>query len=345
MSILIENISKQYGNLNALKNVNLEINSGSLTALVGPSGSGKSTLLRIIGGFEKPDNGRIWLFGQDTTFQTIEAREIGFVFQNYALFPHLNVWENIAFGLKVKKVPVHRISKRVKELLELIQLENFSEAYPYELSGGQRQRVALARAIAVEPKLLLLDEPFGALDPKVRKELRDWLKNLHTQIPLTTLLVTHDQQEAMEIADELVVFCDGKVEQFGTPQEIYDSPANSFVMNFVGNSNKIIFSTMSSKFFSMLLTKATSFNNRDEKITIEEIYVRPHGFSLTATAQENSFPVIINKIIYGESLIKLELISKDFNEIFKIQTSRNFFEKFLEKEIINQTEVFFLLKK
>lgn len=326
MSILIENVSKKFGTTYALKNVNLEINPGSLTALVGPSGSGKSTLLRIIAGFENSDTGRVWLFGNDATKQTIEQREIGFVFQNYALFPNLTVWENIAFGLKIKKVAQKNITERVKELLELIQLENFSDSYPYQLSGGQRQRVALARAMAIEPKLLLLDEPFGALDPKVRKDLRNWLKELHNQIPLTTLLVTHDQQEAMEIADQLVVFNHGQVAQFGTPKEIYDSPANNFVMNFVGQSNKI------SK-VEDLMTKNEEILNSDQSF-----YSRPHGYFLVkenfhspANPKTKGLHVEIKKIIYGESLVKFELLLLKTNEVFKYQMSRKNFEKLVEK--------------
>nr|YP_005089900.1 probable transport protein [Pedinomonas minor]ACQ90836.1 probable transport protein [Pedinomonas minor] len=328
MSILIENVSKKFGTTYALKNVNLEIGSGSLTALVGPSGSGKSTLLRIIAGFENSDNGRVWLFGNDATKQTIENREIGFVFQNYALFPNLTVWENIAFGLKIKKVSTKRITERVKELLELIQLESFADAYPHQLSGGQRQRVALARAIAIEPKLLLLDEPFGALDPKVRKDLRNWLKQLHSQVPLTTLLVTHDQQEAMEVADQLVVFSNGKVEQFGTPKEIYDSPATEFIMNFIGQSNKI--STQSSKIQEFFKTNSQTFANS------VDYAIRPHGYYLTQESggvqkilSEKQLAVEIQKIVYGESLVKLDLLVLETQQIFKYQTSRKLFEKLI----------------
>lgn len=327
MSILIENVSKKFENLTALQNINLEIKTGSLTALVGPSGSGKSTLLRIVAGFEKPEEGRIWLFGNDATNQTIQQREIGFVFQNYALFPNLTVSENIGFGLKVKKVSSTRINERVKELLELIQLEKFADCLPYQLSGGQRQRVALARAMAIEPKLLLLDEPFGALDPKVRKDLRDWLKKLHSQVALTTLFVTHDQQEAMEVADQIVVFKNGKVEQFGTPQEIYDSPATNFVMNFVGTSNKVPKENLGFTFSeaSQLLQTETDY------------FYRPHGFKLTPlNISENSTLNSINgkirKIIYGESFVKLDLKILKNNEFFRIQTSRRVFQKLLKTE-------------
>lgn len=221
MSILIENLSKKYMEYKALDHVNLEIKTGSLVALVGPSGSGKSTLLRIIAGLELPNAGRIWLSAKDATFLTIQEREIGFVFQNYALFKHMTVFENIAFGLTIRNTNFFMISNRVKELLQLVQLEKFSDRYPNQLSGGQRQRVALARALAIEPKVLLLDEPFGALDLKVRKELRQWLRNLHQQVPVTTVFVTHDHQEAIEVANEIIVFEKGRIQQIVKPQDIY----------------------------------------------------------------------------------------------------------------------------
>nr|YP_009106365.1 probable transport protein [Fusochloris perforata]AIT95163.1 probable transport protein [Fusochloris perforata] len=221
MTILIENLSKHFGNYKALDQVNLEIKIGSLVALVGPSGSGKSTLLRIIAGLEIPDDGRIWLAGRDATLLSVQEREIGFVFQNYALFQHMTVYENIAFGLDVRNTTTETKKNRVKQLLQLIQLEKLSNRYPDQLSGGQRQRVALARALAIEPKVLLLDEPFGALDLKVKKELRNWLRRLHDQVPLTTIFVTHDHQEAMEVANEIVVFKKGRIDQIGNPQELH----------------------------------------------------------------------------------------------------------------------------
>lgn len=233
MSILIENISKTFDSFKALDRINLEIKNGSLVGLLGPSGSGKSTLLRILAGFEKPDSGRIWLEGQDATRIKLQQREIGFVFQNYALFPQLNVNENIAFGLNVKKIHCNLTKKRVNELLKLMQLEKFGESYPNQLSGGQRQRVALARALAVEPKVLLLDEPFAALDAKIRKQLRYWLRELHKQISVTTVFVTHDHNEAMELAHEIVILENGRISQIGTAQELSDHPTNKFVKNFL----------------------------------------------------------------------------------------------------------------
>ena len=228
MSILIDNLSKNFGSFLALDHVNLEIKTGSLVALVGPSGSGKSTLLRIIAGLDTPTQGRIWLTGQDSTFLSIQEREIGFVFQNYALFTHMTVYENIAFGLDIRYTCSSIILNRVKQLLKLIQLEKLADRYPTQLSGGQRQRVALARALAIEPKVLLLDEPFGALDIKVRKDLRNWLRRLHEQVPITTIFVTHDHQEALEVANEIVLFKQGRIEQLGNPQDVYTHLAVNF---------------------------------------------------------------------------------------------------------------------
>ena len=233
MSILVENISKSFSGFSVLDRVNFEIKNGSLVGLLGPSGSGKSTLLRILAGLEKPDRGRIWLEGQDATNFQIQEREIGFVFQNYALFPHLTVSENVSFGLDIRKIHNDLKKRRVDELLKLMELEKFSERYPYQLSGGQRQRVALARALAVEPKVLLLDEPFAALDAKIRKQLRYWLRDLHNEISVTTVFVTHDHQEALELAHEIVILEKGQMAQIGTAQEISYHPANDFVKKFL----------------------------------------------------------------------------------------------------------------
>lgn len=311
MSILIENLSKKFNDNIVLNHVNMEIQSGSLIALVGPSGSGKSTLLRIIAGLEKPDEGNIWLFGRNATSYPIQNREIGFVFQNYALFEHLTVAENIAFGLKLREINKEGIQKRVRQLIKLVQLEGFQNRYPKQLSGGQRQRVALARALAIEPKLLLLDEPFGALDEKVKKELCTWLKKLHEKVPVTTIFVTHDQQEAFQIATNIVIFNHGKVEQMGTPQEIYDYPMNSFIRNFLGKSN-------------ILKTK--------QDITI----LRPYEFMLSESLDKNTFIFNIENIIYGEPLVQVfgriahPVIQKNF-ELCQIQISRQKLLKYLAK--------------
>ena len=237
MSILIENLTKKFGGSTILDCINLEIKTGHLGALLGPSGSGKSTLLKIIAGLEKPNQGTVWLSGKESTNVYIQQRQIGFVFQNYALFNHLTVFQNIAFGLQLRKASSSQVEERVRLLLKLIQLEKFTNAFPVQLSGGQKQRVALARALAIEPSVLLLDEPFGALDIQVRKNLRVWLKKLHEQVSITTLFVTHDQQDAIELANEIVILNQGKIEQVGNAQEIHDHPANDFVLKFLSYSS------------------------------------------------------------------------------------------------------------
>src|SRR5580704_15990629 len=230
MSIQVRNVSKSFGDFHALDDVSVDIESGHLTAVLGPSGGGKSTLLRIVAGLETADQGQVLIDGKDVTNVPARQRGIGFVFQHYAAFTHMTVWENVAFGLKIAKTPKPRIKERVAELLALVHLDGFASRYPAELSGGQRQRMALARALAVEPGLLLLDEPFGALDVKVRQELREWLRRLHDEVHTTTIFVTNDQEEALEIADQIIVINNGVVEQAGTPDQLYDHPANDFVM-------------------------------------------------------------------------------------------------------------------
>ncbi|MDT4908758.1 MAG: sulfate/thiosulfate transport system ATP-binding protein [Pseudonocardiales bacterium] len=234
MSIEAVGIVKRFGSFVALDNVDLAVASGQLTALLGPSGGGKSTLLRIIGGLESADSGTVHIDGVEATRVPAQRRNVGFVFQHYAAFKHLSVYRNVAFGLEIRKRPKAEIRQRVGELLDLVHLSQFADRLPSQLSGGQRQRMALARALAVEPKVLLLDEPFGALDAKVRKELRDWLRRLHDEVHVTTVFVTHDQEEALEVADELVVINYGRVEQVGSPDDLYDKPANEFVMGFLG---------------------------------------------------------------------------------------------------------------
>lgn len=241
MSIEIENINKSFGSFTALGDVSLQIPSGELVALLGPSGSGKTTLLRIIAGLEAPDSGKILFNGEDTTQSHVRERKVGFVFQHYALFKHMTVFDNVAFGLNVRpkltRPSKSEIRDKVTELLRLVQLEGLAKRYPGQLSGGQRQRIALARALAVEPQVLLLDEPFGALDAQVRAELRRWLRRLHDEIHVTSVFVTHDQEEALEVADRIVVMNKGRIEQAGTPDQVYEHPANSFVLNFLGNVN------------------------------------------------------------------------------------------------------------
>ena len=241
MSIEVRNITKRFGNFTALDNISLDFPTGELVALLGPSGCGKTTLLRIIAGLEYADQGEILFAGADASFQDVRERQVGFVFQHYALFRHMNVFDNVAFGLQVKpraqRPNKSEIADRVHSLLKLVQLDWCADRYPSQLSGGQRQRIALARALAVEPKVLLLDEPFGALDAKVRKELRRWLRRLHDEIHVTSIFVTHDQEEALEVADRVVLMNAGRIEQLGTPEEVYDSPATPFVYGFLGNVN------------------------------------------------------------------------------------------------------------
>src|SRR6187455_769496 len=239
MSIVVNSVSKRFGEFVALDDVSLEVRDGSLTALLGPSGGGKSTLLRVIAGLESPDAGTVSIGGEDATRQPPQKRNVGFVFQHYAAFKHMTVAKNVAFGLTIRKRPKEEIDARVDELLKLVHLDGFAHRYPSQLSGGQRQRMALARALAVQPRVLLLDEPFGALDATVRKELRAWLRRLHDEVHVTTVFVTHDQEEAMEVAEQIVVMNEGKVEQAGAPRELYDHPANKFVMSFIGPVNQM----------------------------------------------------------------------------------------------------------
>ncbi len=243
MGISVQQINKRFNNFSALTDVNLEVNSGELVALLGPSGSGKTTLLRIIAGLEFPDSGMVMMDGKPTLDKGVQQRNVGFVFQHYALFKHMTVFDNVAFGLRVRPKETRptdeQIRRKVMDLLQLVHLDNFFDRFPHQLSGGQRQRVALARALAVEPKVLLLDEPFGALDAKVRKELRRWMRRLHDEIHITSLFVTHDQEEAMEVSDRVVVMSNGRIEQVGTPEQVYHQPANAFVYDFLGNYNEL----------------------------------------------------------------------------------------------------------
>ena len=263
MSIEVRQVHKQFGNFTALNNINLDIQAGELVALLGPSGCGKTTLLRIIAGLETPDTGNILFNGDDVSRRDVRKRNVGFVFQHYALFRHMTVFDNVAFGLRMKsrreRPSEAVIAEKVQELLRMVQLDWLSDRYPEQLSGGQRQRIALARALAVEPQILLLDEPFGALDAKVRKELRRWLADLHEDINLTSVFVTHDQEEAMEVADRIVVMNKGVIEQIGTPAEVYENPASEFVYHFLGDSNRL-------------------------KVADQDIQFRPHEVLLSQTA-------------------------------------------------------------
>jgi len=237
--IEVQGVSKSFEDFQALRDVSITVPEGSLTALLGPSGSGKSTLLRVIAGLEQPDSGRVLISGQDATRMRPQDRGVGFVFQHYAAFKHMTVFNNIAFGLKIRKREKNQTRDRVHELLDLVHLNGFADRYPSQLSGGQRQRMALARALAVEPKVMLLDEPFGALDARVRKDLRIWLRRLHDEVHVTTVFVTHDQEEAMDVSEQIVVMNEGDVEQIGKPRDLYEEPANEFVMSFIGPVNRM----------------------------------------------------------------------------------------------------------
>jgi len=282
MGITVVEVTKKFGDFVALDDVSVAIPEGSLTALLGPSGSGKSTLLRVIAGLEEPDGGQVLLGNDDVTRQPARARGVGMVFQHYAAFKHMTVWENVAFGLKVRKRPNPEIESRVHELLELVQLEGLAKRYPAQLSGGQRQRMALARALAVDPEVLLLDEPFGALDARVRKELRAWLRRLHDEVHVTTIIVTHDQEEAMEVAGQIVVINHGRVEQVGTPRELYDSPANEFVMSFVGPVNKI-----------------------------GDTFVRPRDISISLEPDGESTEAMVERVVHLGFEVRAELVRDD----------------------------------
>ena len=286
MSILVRNVSKRFGDFVALDDVSLDVESGSLTALLGPSGSGKSTLLRIVAGLDAADAGEILLSGKDATALTPQKRNVGFVFQHYAAFKHMTVRDNIAFGLKVRKRPKAEIRERVDELLSLVQLQGLGHRYPAQLSGGQRQRMGLARALAPEPQVLLLDEPFGALDARVRAELREWLRQLHDVVHVTTVFVTHDQAEAMEISDQIAVLNQGRLEQVGAPRELYDEPASEFVMRFVGDAN-----------------------------LVGGALVRPHDLALLEAAEEDAVEAMIVRLTMLGRDVKVELHDADGAEI------------------------------
>jgi sulfate/thiosulfate transport system ATP-binding protein len=282
MAIAVRRVTKRFGSFVALDSVSLAIAGGSLTALLGPSGSGKSTLLRVIAGLEQPDEGDVSILGEDATSAPPQERGVGFVFQHYAAFKHMTVRDNVAFGLTIRKRPKADIRARVAELLELVQLEGLADRYPSQLSGGQRQRMALARALAVEPKVLLLDEPFGALDARVRKELRAWLRHLHDEVHVTTVLVTHDQEEAMDVADRVAVMNHGRIEQTGKPRDLYEHPANEFVMSFVGPVNRL-----------------------------GETFIRPHDLEVRLEANGTTQEAMVERVVHLGFEVRVELMLDD----------------------------------
>ena len=342
MSIEIRNIKKNFGSFSALNDVSLDVPSGELVALLGPSGCGKTTLLRIIAGLETPDSGNILFHGNEATDRQVREREVGFVFQHYALFRHMTVFENVAFGLRVRPKSTRpaetEIKRRVHELLELVQLDWLADRYPPQLSGGQRQRIALARALAVEPKVLLLDEPFGALDAKVRKELRRWLRRLHDELHITSIFVTHDQEEALEVADRVVVINKGKIEQIGTPQDVYDHPVSPFVYQFLGNVNQ---------FDSHIHRGEAKIAGVDFKLDSHAdthnspavAYVRPHDIEIFNT-EIGSHPRIEAFVSYVHAvgpLVRLELNRADHSEIIEAELTQ---ERFKELNVIQGDKVF-----
>jgi len=325
MSIEVRNISKHFGKFAALKDINITIATGELVALLGPSGSGKTTLLRIIAGLEAadPGQGSVLFHDQDVTRADVGKRGVGFVFQHYALFRHMTVLNNVAFGLRVRpwrdRPSRKEIKERSLELLRLVQLERFVDRYPSQLSGGQRQRVALARALAVEPKVLLLDEPFGALDAKVRRELRRWLRKLHDEIHITSVFVTHDQEEALEVADRVAVMNEGQIEQIGTPQEVYDKPASKFVYNFLGNVN--LFSGRVAHGEVQIGNSAVDISKHDDSTTL---YVRPHDIEVSRVASESAnIRVKVDHVSPIGPIVRLYLLRLDTGETFESEITRD----------------------
>jgi sulfate transport system ATP-binding protein len=335
MSIEVVNVSKKFGDFPALTDVSLQVASGELVALLGPSGSGKTTLLRIIAGLEAPDSGSVLLAGEDATSQLVQQRGVGFVFQHYALFRHMSVFENIAFGLRVRPRNVRssksEIRERVLSLLRLIQLERMAYWYPRQLSGGQRQRVALARALAVEPKVLLLDEPFGALDAKVRKELRRWLRRLHDDLHVTSVFVTHDQEEALEVADRVVVMDQGRIMQVGTSEEVYHHPANPFVYNFLGDVN----------LFRGRIENGQAFIGPDKPLADGQpdspralVFVRPHLLDIEhSPVDAQSFAAKITYINPAGPTVKVELLSEWGDQVQVNLTQERYRQLGLKKDM------------
>ena len=328
MSIEIRGVSRNFGEFAALKDVNLLVETGELVALLGPSGSGKTTLLRIIAGLEYPTAGTILFHGEDAIRRDARSRQVGFVFQHYALFRHMTVYENIAFGLRVRPRALRPskadIEARVMELLKLVQLEGLAQRFPSQLSGGQRQRVALARALAVEPKVLLLDEPFGALDARVRQELRSWLRRLHDELHITSVFVTHDQEEALEVADRVVVMNKGQIEQVGSPEDVYENPANPFVMNFLGSVN--LFHARVHDGEAHIGPSTAPVTAAQDAATIG--YVRPH--ELDIMRQQNGGPTIeavIKHIHAVGPTVRIELARRDNGELMEAELTR---ERFAE---------------
>lgn len=328
MSIDIRNIEKRFGDFTALREISLEIGTGELIALLGPSGSGKTTLLRIIAGLELPDRGTVALHGSDITDRNVRERDIGFVFQHYALFRHMTVFENVSFGLEVKprneRLTPARIRSRVEELLKLVQIEGLAERHPSQLSGGQRQRVALARALAVEPMVLLLDEPFGALDAKVRKELRRWLRRLHDDVKVTTVFVTHDQDEALEVADRVVIMNRGRIEQIGTPEEVYEHPASPFACHFLGSVNLFHGRHPGDNACGNCINAGGSGERCAEEAATLVAYARPHEIEVFPPDQNGrGIKAIITRLYSVGPIVYLELNRHDTGQTVEAELTRS----------------------
>jgi sulfate transport system ATP-binding protein len=321
MSITVKNVTKRFGSFVALDDVSLEVPSGELLALLGPSGSGKTTLLRIISGLESADSGAVYYQDEDVTSAAVRERNVGFVFQHYALFRHMNVFDNVAFGLKVRGRPRKEIADRVHELIRLVQLEGLERSLPSQLSGGQRQRVALARALAAQPKVLLLDEPFGALDAKVRTELRQWLRRLHDELHVTSVFVTHDQEEAFEVSDRVVIMNKGKIEQIGSPAEIFERPANPFVMDFLGNVNVFHGSVQSGRATLGNIEVAYPEYTGSQSRTAMA-FVRSHELEILTT--KNGRPSLEAKVTHvnpARPVVKVRVYSEAFGVVLNVDLS------------------------
>lgn len=326
MSIQVDQVTKRFGTFTVLNDVSLHVQEGELVALLGPSGCGKTTLLRILAGLERPDQGRIFLQGTEVTDQRISERRVGFVFQHYALFRHMTVADNVAFGLTVlpraqRPLPT-RIQEKVSELLGLVQLQAMADRYPSQLSGGQRQRVALARALAVEPKLLLLDEPFGALDAKVRKELRRWLRRLHDELHITGILVTHDQEEALEVADRVVVMHQGKIEQVGTPDEVYEHPATPFVYQFLGDVN-VFHGRVAQEQLAHGGVEAEPVLPSDVPDEHEVTFVRPHDLEVNRSRTNSSqLEATVRHVLAAGSRVRIELSTQESAQVIEVELTK-----------------------
>lgn len=340
MSISIKNVSKTFGRVGgfaALDDVSLEVPDGSLLALLGPSGSGKTTLLRIIAGLEVADSGTVLHQDEDITNHSARDRKVGFVFQHYALFRHMTVAENIGYGLQVRDTSKAEIEDRVSELLKLIRLDDLGSRYPGQLSGGQRQRVALARALAARPRVLLLDEPFGALDAKVRQELRDWLRRLHDEIHVTSIFVTHDQEEALEVADQVVVMNQGKIEQIGTPDEVYDHPQTPFVYQFLGNVN-LFHGRVHQGRAHIGAAEINVPEHADAENVPAVAYVRPHDFDISRTPNgEGSLQTVIDQVLPVGPVVRLELKGPDADQRIKVELGK---ERWRELKLAVGDELF-----